>query len=142
MLDAKEIKFEIRRAGRALWRALPAIACISYGAIGIALWQYNPGQLAEIRSLRFCFSTRGPSAPTAPVAIVAIDDTTYQSLGISPRSAFPREYLSNALETLSTVNPRLVILDANIPQEKMDPAVQQRITRSLQKLPINGMRKT
>jgi adenylate cyclase len=72
----------------------------------------------ETLLLQSFFSLRGNAAPPSNLAIIKIDDTSYQKLGVSTRKPFPRAIFAKALKTIQDDKPAVVILDLHAPKEE------------------------
>jgi CHASE2 domain-containing sensor protein len=100
---------------------------------GIAVLVYCTfGKRIDIYTLEKFFSLRGPRDALSDVVVVAIDDASYQAVGASTSYPLPRRILAEALENIQRADPKLLILDAKIPNERMiDPAADERIRQVL-----------
>ena len=103
---------------------------VAFGAAFV--WLTLPlGVVLDQALLRQIFTLRGPIDPPEDIVIVAIDDTTFQKLELSPRQPLPRKYFADALEQIISANPRLVILDLAAFRETDDEEANSRIERAL-----------
>ena len=120
---SREFLYEVRRLRRKWSRSLLQII----GALGLtfaSLYFYKSplGQSLELFVLKQFFSLRGSRPSPTNLLIVKIDDKSYQALQASPKFAFPRKYVAEALRKIVDAKPRLIIVDANIPTEPLlDP---------------------
>lgn len=91
-------------------RAHLAVVCIV--ALILALWrivaQGGLTDLAEDRLIDLRFQLRGPAAPPASVAVVAVDEATVDRLGWAPP---PRLALAEAVERLIEAEAAVIALD-------------------------------
>ena len=101
-----------------------------------AVFHVSLGASLDISLLRPFYYVRGSRATPQGVVLVAIDDRSYQALNASTNYPLPRKYIAAALEVIQQHNPRLLILDAKIPNERMiDPDADDRIARALASMP-------
>lgn len=101
------------------------------------LWTKPIGQKLDFWVLRQCFEFRGARPVPEEVIILAIDDLSYQKLGLSPRWPFPRKVTAQILEALTVIGPKTLIIDAQFPREDSDPIADARIAKALQELPVS-----
>jgi CHASE2 domain-containing sensor protein len=90
------------------------------------------GKRIDLYTLEKFFWMRGPRPVLSEVVVVAIDDATYQAVGASTSYPLPRRVLAEALENIQRADPKLLILDAKIPNERMlDAVADERIRQVL-----------
>ncbi len=127
-----ELRYQIRRFSLK-WGAHFTQISLAIGLTVIAAVVYCTfGMRLDLYSLECFFSLRGPRTPASEVVVVAIDDASYQAVDASTNYPLPRRVLAEALESIQRANPKLLILDAKIPNERMlDPKADERIRQVL-----------
>ena len=73
---------------------------------------------------------RGPEQPETPVAIVAIDDASFNYTGY--QWPWPREYLAQIVEVLQQSGARVIGLDVFLFEESPDPAGDEALALALE----------
>jgi CHASE2 domain-containing sensor protein len=127
-----ELKYRFKK----LWRKWAAILVQGLIAMLVAIgasffWTRDAGQAADLFVLRNFFEWRGSRTAPEEVILVAIDDFSYGKLQASTRQPFPRKHTAEALERIVEAKPRVLILDAGIPKEDLDPAADARLEAAL-----------
>ncbi|MDZ4849701.1 MAG: CHASE2 domain-containing protein [Pirellulaceae bacterium] len=67
--------------------------------------------------LQALFNIRGDANPPSELAIVKVDDLSYQKLNVSNRKPFPRAILADALKEIHKDKPKVVVLDMHAPYD-------------------------
>lgn len=101
-----------RRARAGLKRARIALAlALLPGVVGAALLYWPPAEGLEKGGLDLLFLLRGPRPEPAKVRVVAIDDDSYEELGIDLTGAWPRGLHGELIRTLAREGARAVAFD-------------------------------
>jgi len=127
-----ELKYRLKQLWLKWARPLAQVfmgLLIAFGTVWF--WTLPAGQKLDLWVLQNFFEIRGPVAPPEDVVIVAIDDKSYVELEASTRQPFPRLYVARALENIVKAGPKVIILDAKIPKEQLDPEADQRLEDAL-----------
>ncbi len=130
-----EFKHEVREALKRWAKAAPVLVALVFGFICVELWSSSVGRRFDISVLRSFFAIRGPRPPPNDVVIVSIDEQSFTKLGLTPRSALPRNFFADLIEIVTEAQPKLIIIDASLPPEDLDPAANARIAAALAKIP-------
>ncbi|MCC6933225.1 MAG: protein kinase [Deltaproteobacteria bacterium] len=101
--------------------------------IAVVVWWSPLGTYSNITLLRSLFFLRGPIHPPADIVIVALDNLTYEHLGLSTRQPFPRTYWAQALEKIHATQPKVVIVDGYIQPDNADPAANTALEKTIKK---------
>jgi adenylate cyclase len=112
-------------------------------AIVAVFFHSYQGLRLDLMVMEWMYQIRGVIPPPKDVVLISIDDESFKELGISTKYPVPRKYIAAALEGIVKVSPRLLILDAKLPDEKdIDPSSEDRIEAALKELPVtiwNGL---
>jgi len=132
-----ELKDELQRFNRKWAKPLFQVSvALLLGAAIAFFWSTATGQRFDFFFLEKFHSLRGPIAAPKDVVVVSIDTETYEKLEQSTNFPLPRHYLADALERIIEAAPKVVILDAKIPNERtIDPKADLRIEEALKKGP-------
>jgi CHASE2 domain-containing sensor protein len=123
-----------RRWGRPLF----VVSTIPLLTILTLVFHLSVGLPLDMWVLSKMYAVRGPLEPPKDVVIVAIDDESYRVLNASTNYPLPRKYLADALDVIAQNKPRVLIIDAKFPNERMlDPVADQRIAATLSTLPAS-----
>lgn len=87
--------------------------------------------LDEIALLRSMFYLQGTREAPKEIALIKIDDVSYQKLGLSIRKPFPRETFADALKVIQKDQPKLVILDLVTPTEEGEEVATAKFAEAL-----------
>lgn len=124
-----------RYVQRYLWLALFTALSMTICYIAPLLWTSAKARFLDVLQTRTLFALRGPLPPPDDVVILAIDDRTFHSLGISPNSFIPRAKIAEAFEALSEAAPRAFIMDTFALPDSRDPEADERIAQALSNMP-------
>lgn len=88
---------------------------------------------AELNAVNLAFQIRGPQAPQSPIAIVAIDDNTFDNTEL--QWPWPRTYFAQIIDRLKAGGARLIVFDVffNEP-EQFKPATYTVQGESIQQI--------
>jgi adenylate cyclase len=130
---SRELKYAVKQLKRRFQGPLfQAGLAFVFAFLAIVVFASPVGQRLELILLRTFFSLRGPLPAPSDVMLVAIDDRSYQVLGASTNFPLPRRYIATALEVIQAATPKVTILDAKIPEERLiDPQADARIEAAL-----------
>lgn len=133
MKISRELRYAIKQLKRRFQGPLfQAGLAFVFAFLAIVVFASPVGQYLELSMLRSFFSLRGPLPPPSDVVLIAIDDRSYQVLGASTNFPLPRRYIATALEVIQAAKPKVTILDAKIPEERLiDPQADARIEAAL-----------
>jgi adenylate cyclase len=98
----------LRRPGA--FRAALLVALIP-GVAGILLAHWPPAENWEYGGLDLLFLLRGPRPAPKEVCVVALDEDSYQVLGLDPVSPWPRKVHAELIRTLRREGARAVAFD-------------------------------
>ena len=89
------------------------LALVAFGATAIGVTLYATGVLDSLEgnTVDARFSTRGTQKPPANIAIVAIDDKTFQDLNAFP---FPRAYYAQLINNIAAEHPKAIVFDVEL----------------------------
>lgn len=104
-------------------------ACL--GFVVMFFWFSLLGQMSDIFELRTMFALRGPVTPPEEVVIVAVDELTYKTLGLSTREPFPRKFTAKALQEIHKSSPSIVFVDASFQKEPHNEEQSQLLIEAL-----------
>lgn len=137
MAISAELKDELQRFNRKWAKPLFQVAvALLLGIAIVSFWRTTVGQRFDFFFLEKFHDLRGPLPPPNDVILVSIDSEAYEKLEQSTNFPLPRHYLADALERIIDASPKVVILDAKIPNERtIDPAADLRIEEALKKGP-------
>ncbi len=108
------------------------VSALVLAFVAVFIYLSPLGLRLELTLLRGFFALRGPIAPPPDVVLVAIDDQSYKVFGASTSYPLPRRYIATAFESLQAAKPKVIIVDAKIPNERMiDPDADARIEAAL-----------
>jgi CHASE2 domain-containing sensor protein len=131
-----EARYLLKSLTRKWGRSFFQIGLALLGTILCAVFHLSIGASLDIDLLRPFYSIRGPRPSPPQVVIVAVDDLSYQALEASTNYPLPRKFIATALEVIQKEKPRLLILDAKIPNERLiDADADNRIANSLGAMP-------
>lgn len=131
---SRESKLRIRHFLRRLGPPLAFALTISFIAFALVSYAMNAsGQKQELETLSRFFAVRGPRPAPSNVVLAVIDDKTLSDLRgkVTPREKFPRIYSATALAKINSAQPKVVILDVKIPEEKDSPEADAIFEREL-----------
>jgi adenylate cyclase len=99
------------RARRLRRRGRLALAAVAVGAAAIALFAYGTHLLRsqELSTIDARFSIRGTQPAPSELAVVAVDDTTFNQLGL--QWPFPRHIHAELIDRLREDNARVIAYD-------------------------------
>ena len=103
-------RFKIGR-GRNLKVLLLALVALGAGVIGIALYATGVLDSLEGNTVDARFSVRGTQKPPKNIAIVAIDNKTFQDLNTFP---FPRSYYAQLINNIAAEHPAAIVFDVEL----------------------------
>ena len=115
--------------------ATAIILAVSITAAQIALFLSPWGQSLELRGLDWWFHLRGPIAPPADVAIVLLDDSSREALGLLPNQPWPRSAHALLLHRLKQAGARNVVFDVLFLGPSADPAADEQLAAALGTMP-------
>ncbi|PYQ15079.1 MAG: hypothetical protein DMH00_00090 [Acidobacteria bacterium] len=81
------------------------------GLAGILFAHWPPTESLESGGLDLLFLLRGPRPAPARVCVVALDDDSYEELGVDPTGAWPRGLHAQLIRTLSREGAKAVAFD-------------------------------
>ncbi len=81
------------------------------GLLGVALASFPAAESLERFGLDFFFLTRGPRPEPAGVCVVAIDEDSYQALGVDRSGPWPRKHHAALVRSLSRQGARAIAFD-------------------------------
>ena len=81
------------------------------GAIGVLLSRWAPGENLERSGLDLLFQIRGPLAPPDRIRIVALDDDSFQELGVNLTASWPRALHGALIRTLAREGASSIAFD-------------------------------
>jgi adenylate cyclase len=89
------------------------LALVAFGATAIGVTLYATGVLDSLEgnTVDARFSTRGTQKPPQNLAIVAIDDKTFQDLNAFP---FPRAYYAQLINNIAAEHPAAIVFDVEL----------------------------
>ncbi len=105
------------------------------GLVGALLMHWPPAEGLEKSGLDFLFMTRGSLPEPPKVRVVAIDDDSYQELGVEPTSPWPRGLHGELIRTLKAQGARAVAFDV-IFEEAGDPEQDEALRSALEETGI------
>lgn len=111
------------------------VVSLTFAVVCLALLRPPFIELIELKLYDLRFRYRGPQPAGQELVIVAIDDSSLQSVGRWP---WPREAISKLIRRLKEAQPRVIGLDI-IFSEKGDTAVAASVERLRQKLSQRGL---
>lgn len=91
----------------------------------------TPLQAADLAARDLAMRLRGKQAPSAPIAIVAIDDFSFNWTGY--QWPWPRAYLAKIVDQLNAYGARVIGLDVLLLEESADAQGDQALAASLSK---------
>ena len=121
------------RKGSSLFR----LSLVSLVLVSLHSWLFlGPvGQRVEPYLLNGWFALRETQQPPSEVSIVAIDERSYEKLGLSYLDPWPRQLFVELMHRLKQYNAKVVIYDAVFNSAGSDAAVDQRLAQSFSELP-------
>ena len=105
------------------------------GLIGAGLMLWPPAEGLEKAGLDLLFITRGSLPEPPKVRVVAIDDDSYQELGIEPTSPWPRALHGELIRTLKAQGAKAIAFDV-IFEEAGDPGQDEALRSALEEAGI------
>jgi adenylate cyclase len=99
------------RNNRNLKVLLLGLVALGATAIGITLYATGVLDSLEGNTINARFSERGTQKPPSNLAIVAIDDKTYQDLNGFP---FPRQRYAQLINNLAAQHPKAIVFDVEL----------------------------
>ena len=106
------------------------IALLS-GALYQLPWFYN----LELTALDLWFQIRGPLTPPKDVVLIAMDEASYDELGLSMNKAWPRSVHADLLDRLAKAKARKVVFDVVFLGPSDDLNADNKLASSFAKVP-------
>ena len=104
-----------------------AVAFATAG-LGVTAYLTDAFRWLELRSIDARFSIRGERPKPPEVAVVAVDDTTFNELPI--RWPFPRRYHARVIDNLKRAGAKVIVYDVQF-TEKSDPRDDNALLQSV-----------
>ncbi|MBI1870728.1 MAG: adenylate/guanylate cyclase domain-containing protein [Chlamydiae bacterium] len=105
------------------------------GALHTALYLSPWGHSLEMKFLDLWFHLRGLVPSPGNVVVVAMDEDSYGTLGLSPTQAWPRIKHAELLKRLSEAGAKRVVFDVLFLGESLDPEVDQKLAMAFHLIP-------
>ncbi|MCB0335501.1 MAG: CHASE2 domain-containing protein, partial [Bdellovibrionales bacterium] len=110
---------------------ISAIAVVLHSYIYVAPW----GQRIELFVLDRWFSLRGPMEAPDDVVLVAMDEDSYQELGVPLNGAWPRDIHAELLVRLSEAGAKRAVFDILFLGAGQDPVADRDLAEGLLSMP-------
>lgn len=89
----------------------------------------------ENQILRELYAGRGAVAPPNEFVIVSVTNSTLKALSVPPARPFPTKLVEETLQELAKLNPRLVIVDAGLPEDSSDLGLSEALVQTMASVP-------
>ncbi len=103
-------------------------------AVGLSPRLTTPVERLELMARNAAFRLRGPRQPATPIAIVAIDDFSFNWTGYN--WPWPRAYLAQIVQALNRAGARLIGLDIFLFEASTDPEGDTALSDALAQAPL------
>jgi adenylate cyclase len=99
------------RGGKAKRLRAALLIGLGVGLLGIGLDSWPVTSNLESTGYDLLFALRGPRTPPADVVVVAIDNDSYEPLGVPQRAVWPRTLHADLIRTLADEGARAIAFD-------------------------------
>lgn len=120
--------------GKGRWLIILATAIVLVNLHAMLFVSYL-GRRFEPTILDFWFKLRGALPPPAEVAVIALDDETYDRLNASPLQFWPRKYHVEFLKKLAKFGVKGVVFDIVFDKPGLDQEVDKELGSALSLVP-------
>lgn len=110
---------------------LAALVAVAHTGLFRLPW----GETLELRFLDLWFNVRGPVTPPNDVVIVAMDEESYDHIGISLNQAWPRALHAKLLRRLAECGAKRVVFDVLFLGEGPDAAADRELAEAMRGVP-------
>jgi CHASE2 domain-containing sensor protein len=108
------------------------LSAITLALLSVIFLYSSFGMQLELFILRQFYQIRGIREAPKEVFIVSVDDKSYKDLKASTNYPLPRKHIATAFEAINQAAPKVIIIDAKIPEERhIDPDADARIEAAL-----------
>jgi CHASE2 domain-containing sensor protein len=111
-------RWEARRARAREIRRLFAAVCLAAAALALLSVAKSVNEL-ELATIDARFDLRGPERPPGDLAVVAIDDKTFQDLNL--QWPFPRDVHGEVIDRIARDRPKVIAYDVQFTEPAEDP---------------------
>jgi adenylate cyclase len=111
------------------------VGALLAGLFQVLLSASSWGEALEMRALDLWFQVRGVEAPPSGVVIVAMDEASYDALGIPGNAPFPRPVHAALLRRLAEGGARRVVFDILFLDPGAEPAADDELARAMRSVP-------
>lgn len=113
-----------------------ALFCLVASLIPCLILYIGLSEAIEPPLLRLWFSIRGQRETPHSVTIVRLDKPAYAKVGRSPREMYPRRYLAEGIEKITSAGARLIVFDGFFDRDGDDAEGDDLLERALAASPI------
>ena len=110
LAGARQRARRLETRNRRLAAAVIGLAAVTI-ALALYLWEPEPVQRLELRTVDARFSLRGERAPDRNLLLIAVDDRTLEGLDVGKTGPIPRASYGRMLDLLRRGRPAVVALD-------------------------------
>ncbi|RMG40714.1 MAG: adenylate/guanylate cyclase domain-containing protein [Candidatus Dadabacteria bacterium] len=106
-------------------------AVILHAAVFLSPW----GERLEMQAVDFWFNLRGPLKPPGDIVLVALDEDSYEELGVPMNQAWPRSLHARLLKRLARAGAKRAVFDVLFLGQSEDSGADSELAQALSGLP-------
>ncbi len=115
---------------------VPAIFILCLLSVLSSCLFFNFGKYLDFTTANVFFPLKDIRDPSPEVALAVRTDKTYSALDLSPRLPFPRKVTARVIEKISSVKPKMIIIDGGAVKEDLDPEGDLILADAIRSAPV------